>query len=658
METSEDSRPSFSFTTELDGDILRCTIKSEAENQTYACYLLYRKNGVRTIFHKDRRYSPEMMREFDLSKLLPPDTAPGAVNIQLFARNQTATCSRHGQVVHYPPLKGPKVPVIIPVYNAARYLPDTLPCLAAQDYENVEFIFVDDGSTDNSLALLRDFAKRDSRAQIFRQKHQFAGVARNLGMEHAAGKYLLFLDADDWFSPRLISETVFKAEDTNADIVVFPFERYDNVTHEKTPMPWTMKKALCPKDAPTFSRKSNPLNLYAFTTPSPCKLFRRNFISENGFLFQGTENSNDAAFTYAALALAERIAPLNEVLLTYRYNNEQSTQGRRDQAPIDFLNMLLELKRRLQSYGVYEEAEFAFLRFALQNSVGNLELLHNPDSFQVAYKALKQFGISELGVLQKPEDYYPKNSAKYYRKATAILRYSEREYAELYGLSERYFLPVASRHSPFAQISKTQPKISVIIPVYNTAQYLRECLDSVTRSTMREIEIICVNDGSTDESLSVLMEYQSNDERILVFHSPENQGLSLARNVALDNAKGEYVCCVDSDDWIEADEFEKTYAYAKKYDLDMLFFDAVPFYENKDLEETYASFKSYYTTKVDLSFPRTGQQMLLDTLRLHAYRTSMCLQLLKREYLSCHNLRFYPHIFYEDTLLMFRKRRL
>lgn len=86
--------------------------------------------------------------------------------------------------------------------------------------------------------------------------------------------------------------------------------------------------------------------------------------------------------------------------------------------------MLLELKRRLQSYGVYEEAEFAFLRFALQNSVGNLELLHNPDSFQVAYKALKQFGISELGVLQKPEDYYPKNSAKYYRKATAILRYS------------------------------------------------------------------------------------------------------------------------------------------------------------------------------------------------------------------------------------------
>lgn len=163
-----------------------------------------------------------------------------------------------------------------------------------------------------------------------------------------------------------------------------------------------------------------------------------------------------------------------------------------------------------------------------------------------------------------------------------------------------------------------------------------------------------MNDGSTDESLSVLMEYQSNDERILVFHSPENQGLSLARNVALDNAKGEYVCCVDSDDWIEADEFEKTYAYAKKYDLDMLFFDAVPFYENKDLEETYASFKSYYTTKVDLSFPRTGQQMLLDTLRLHAYRTSMCLQLLKREYLSCHNLRFYPHIFYEDTLLMFQ----
>lgn len=99
------------------------------------------------------------------------------------------------------------------------------------------------------------------------------------------------------------------------------------------------------------------------------------------------------------------------------------------------------------------------------------------------------------------------------------------------------------------------PLITVIIPVYNTAPYLRKCLDSVCNQTYRELEIICVNDGSTDNSAEILEEYAAKDSRVIVVTQP-NAGLSEARNTALDIATGDWIASVDSDDWIEPDTYE------------------------------------------------------------------------------------------------------
>ena len=111
------------------------------------------------------------------------------------------------------------------------------------------------------------------------------------------------------------------------------------------------------------------------------------------------------------------------------------------------------------------------------------------------------------------------------------------------------------------------PKVSIIIPVYNNAPYLNECLGSVIRQTVRDIEIICVNDGSTDRSLEILNEYAIKDDRIKVI-TQQNSGVSNARNKALDNCNGEYVCFVDSDDYIEKDFCEKLLAkFNKEVDL-------------------------------------------------------------------------------------------
>ena len=101
-------------------------------------------------------------------------------------------------------------------------------------------------------------------------------------------------------------------------------------------------------------------------------------------------------------------------------------------------------------------------------------------------------------------------------------------------------------------------KISVIVPVYNAEKYLRQCLDSIVSQTLRDIEIICVNDGSTDASLSILEEYAAKDSRIVVISKP-NAGYGHSMNMGLDKATGEYMGIVDADDYILPTMYETLY---------------------------------------------------------------------------------------------------
>lgn len=111
--------------------------------------------------------------------------------------------------------------------------------------------------------------------------------------------------------------------------------------------------------------------------------------------------------------------------------------------------------------------------------------------------------------------------------------------------------------------------ISLIVPVYNTADFLRQCLDSILGQTLRDIEVVCVDDGSTDSSADILEEYASSDSRIRVIHK-ENGGLVSARKAGIKEAAGEYIGYVDSDDWIEADMIERLYHVLLKENVDVV----------------------------------------------------------------------------------------
>lgn len=112
------------------------------------------------------------------------------------------------------------------------------------------------------------------------------------------------------------------------------------------------------------------------------------------------------------------------------------------------------------------------------------------------------------------------------------------------------------------------PKVSVVIPCYNVEKFVRQCVDSVINQTLKDIEIICVNDGSTDSTLSILREYENSDSRVKVIDKP-NGGYGHSMNRGFDMASGEYIGIVESDDFIEPDMYEKLYENAKQHDLDV-----------------------------------------------------------------------------------------
>lgn len=106
-------------------------------------------------------------------------------------------------------------------------------------------------------------------------------------------------------------------------------------------------------------------------------------------------------------------------------------------------------------------------------------------------------------------------------------------------------------------------KLSIIVPIYNAQNHLKKCIESIINQTEKDIEIILIDDGSTDDSLKICNEYQRKDFRINVIHQ-NNSGVSIARNQGIKIAKGEYIGFVDSDDWIDLDMFKRLLEEAKK----------------------------------------------------------------------------------------------
>lgn len=191
-------------------------------------------------------------------------------------------------------------------------------------------------------------------------------------------------------------------------------------------------------------------------------------------------------------------------------------------------------------------------------------------------------------------------------------------------------------------------KVSVIVPFYNVERYLRKSILSIINQTLKEIEIILIDDGSTDSSLSIIDELAKEDSRIKVF-SHHNHGQSIARNIGLVNAIGEYIYFFDSDDILEESALEECYNKCKQNQLDFLFFDADVFSE----DNITMNFISYNRTNKFMDITYNGVDLLKQQLDNKLFSASVCLTFICKKYLDSLNLYFYPRIIHEDELFAF-----
>lgn len=190
-----------------------------------------------------------------------------------------------------------------------------------------------------------------------------------------------------------------------------------------------------------------------------------------------------------------------------------------------------------------------------------------------------------------------------------------------------------------------KPKVTAVIPVYNTEAYVEQAVRSVMEQTLREIEIVVVNDGSTDRSLAVVERLAAEDGRIVIFSQP-NKGLSEARNAGIDRAHGEFIHFMDSDDVLEPDAYDLCYRRAADERLDFVFFDA----ESFGAAESGADWLDYRRVAAVGEEVRPGAAQLTLMLDKRCYRASACLSFIRTEYLLAQGLRFYPRIIHEDEL--------
>lgn len=243
------------------------------------------------------------------------------------------------------------VSVVIPVYNAEEYLDEMLESLTNQTHKNIEIICVNDGSSDNSLEVLRSWENKDSRLKVIDKENSGAGKTRNAGLDEAKGDYICFVDSDDFVEPELIEQALCASVENDADAVVFDIDLFDEETKKFTPHKTAVDKSRIPAKK-TF--KASDIDhfykyLIGFTVN---KLYKRSMLESLHLRFPAVGAHEDMPFTYVALTAANKIYYLNKNLYHYRRSREGSLSDTTSNEYQFMIDALVVMKNQLEEYGL------------------------------------------------------------------------------------------------------------------------------------------------------------------------------------------------------------------------------------------------------------------------------------------------------------------
>lgn len=303
-----------------------------------------------------------------------------------------------------------KVSIIVPVYNAEKYLANCIESLSNQTYTNIEIILVNDGATDNSLTICENYAKKDKRIIVKSIENSGVSTARNIGIDLATGKYITFVDSDDWAEPEMLEYAVENIEYHESDITIWSY--YKNYYNNE------IKLSLLPggdqvfEDDKTFlylktiyGRYSEDIVREGVSVGTTwCKLYRTNFVKKNKIKFNPLlTRAQDTIFSLHAFSLANKISFFDEHLYHYRISNSSTTSGTRYIADTHSpFNLLLnEYKIFIESNENAEKLQVAFDARTIQVLLWHLEHYYFHDKYPKGIKSMRK----ELKSLIQTEPY-------------------------------------------------------------------------------------------------------------------------------------------------------------------------------------------------------------------------------------------------------------
>ncbi len=327
-----------------------------------------------------------------------------------------------------------KVSIVIPVYNAEKYLNQCLDSLINQTYKNLEIICVNDGSKDSSLNILNEYAKKDARIKIVTQNNQGGAIARNTGLKYITGEYLLIVDADDYFAIDMVEKFYNKAIATDADIVLCNNYLFDNQTKSIKPQHSIKNDYPLPKTE-TFNYKNYKDYIFNFTYGCTWnKFYKTNLILSNNLQFQNVKIVEDVYFVFSSLVLAEKITLMeDEYLIYYRVNTGTQNTTKHNKFPLDFLKVLNLLSEYLEKTELLDDLKQSFINYAINLFIFVYNNVDSKNKKLISNNFKKEI-VDKFNLNKKDKTYFYRNNYNIICELQGIMSKFIRNFEKIYFL--------------------------------------------------------------------------------------------------------------------------------------------------------------------------------------------------------------------------------
>ena len=290
-----------------------------------------------------------------------------------------------------------KVSVIVPIYNAYDYLRPALDSILCQTLAEIEVICVDDGSTDHSLEILKEYQERDGRVRIVTETNAGPALARNNGIRRARGEYVAFLDADDFLEPTFVEKLYEIAKRDELDIAISKYDIYNTRKARFEPAPSADASDIFAPGVVT-SKNEHPDCILSSTVGSAWnKLFRRTFLEEKQLLFlTDAKIYEDVYFVVTAMSFAERVGKVFEVLMHHRIHSEQARAKMFKKYYSQIPLVYVSIREFLTSRGMYAPLSVSYVNLSASRCYKIFNLLSH-DSKEEFWNSLFSEYSKKLG---------------------------------------------------------------------------------------------------------------------------------------------------------------------------------------------------------------------------------------------------------------------